>query len=309
QSDFKAGEYNTVVVGFETEHEQGSSYLSSDSAFGPFDTSFGERSQHNNAGFLEDQLIYGEHVGATFGIRIDDNSKSGSEVTWKAAPSYLIVESGTRLKGSVGTGFKAPSLFQLYSEFGRQDLQPEESLGWDVGLEQQLPEGIIVDVTYFRNEFDNLINFDPGTFIFENIAEAETSGFEAVLRYKFMENGVLRAVYTYTDSEDNITGMSLLRRPKNKYALGARFSPAQGWNIDISCAYYGPRFDNDFSTFPAQRVKLGGYTLYNVAASYDITENLELFVRGENLSDKEYEEVFGFGEPGLAIYGGVRLHT
>src|SRR5439155_6643752 len=135
----------------------------------------------------------------TVGLRIDDPSSFNSRLTWRIAPTYRVLETGTRFKGTYGTGFKAPSLFQRYSEFGSLTLQPETSQGWDVGVEQELLEKqVLVGVTYFHNKFDNLITFNPDTFIFSNISSAQTSGFESFVESEFCETTSSRLAYTYT---------------------------------------------------------------------------------------------------------------
>ena len=123
------------------------------------------------------------------GVRLDNNSQFGTAFTYRIAPAYMIWETGTKLKATFGTGFKAPSLFYLYDPlYGNIDLNPEKSLGWDAGVEQFFwSEGFSIGVTYFFNKFDDMFGFDPITFKTININKAETNGVEVFTKASFNE--------------------------------------------------------------------------------------------------------------------------
>lgn len=298
----------SFLAGFETEEEKGSSSYASDGPFGPFSTTIPEVDARTNGYYLQAQLSPEGGFDLTAGVRLDDHSAFGSTTTWRVVPSYLVESTGTRLFGSIGTGYKAPSLYQLYSDYGSRSLREEESIGWDAGVEQFLPgKSGSVGATYFRNDFDDLISFDPATFLFNNIANAETSGVELFSTYALSEAVSLRGSYTYTDATDEDTGDSLVRRARNKFRVGATYAPAQGVNLTMNAIFTGKRFDNDFSSGSPTRVSLSSYTLLNAAASYDLNERIQLFARADNLLDEEYEEVLGYGTFGLAGFGGIKI--
>jgi len=115
------------------------------------------------------------------------------------------------------------------------------------------------------------------------------------------------ASYTLTDTEDKDTKLPLLRRARNKSSTDLEYSPIEKLHFTGSVYFVGKRFDNDYSTFPVERVSLGAYTLVNLAVSYDLTNEIELYGRIDNLFDREYEEVVGFGTLGAAAYGGIRV--
>jgi len=310
QNNLFLAEAGTIVFGFEEEHEEGHSGLRSTSEFGPFDSFFPEQDSRNHAYYLQHQISIGDSFFSTIGGRVDDPTGFDPEFTWRIAPTYLIKETGSRLKGTYGTGFKAPSLFQRYSEFGNLDLDSEKSDGWDIGVEQQLLKNQVrMGVTYFHNSFDNLITFDPDSFIFSNIASAKSSGFETFTELELSEELVSRVAYTYTDTEDETTGLSLLRRPRNKLSFQVTEKFCEDYSVQMEYQLVGNRFDNDFSTFPATRVQLGAYGIMNISGQVDVSENLHLFLRAENVFDKEYEEVYGFGTLGASIYGGIKVNT
>ncbi|MFH1081257.1 MAG: TonB-dependent receptor, partial [Pseudomonadota bacterium] len=239
-----------------------------------------------------------------------DHSMFGTEATYRLTASYLIKQSQTRLKGTYGTGFKAPSLYQLYSQYGNRNLEAAKSKGWDIGFEQPLlAKKIFLGLTYFGNDFDNMIQFDSVQSKYRNIAAAATQGVEVALSVQPLKELALRLGYTYTDTEDKTTGERLLRRPRHRLAFDANYRFRGKGNVNLGIVYVSQRDDNYFDnmTYSTTRVSLGGYTLVNLAASYDLTRNLQLFGRIENLGNTHYEEVAGWGTPGIGAYGGVKL--
>ena len=301
-------ETNTLTLGLETEEERGEYSFFSESAWGTTSTTFDEETARTNSAYIQDQIRLADSFFTTLGARLDDHEDFGSETTYRIAPAYLFQETGTKIKASYGTGFKAPSLYQLFSQYGDEDLAPEESTGWDVGVEQYLMEDkLTLGATYFGNEFDDLIEFNSGTSSFRNVAEAESSGVELSADYRPIEELTTGLSYTYTDTEDETTGKELLRRAENKVGFNIGYDVLENWNVSMEIAYVGERDDNDYSTWPASRIELDDYVLVDVASSYKLTENTELFGRVENLFDEDYQEVKGYGTPGFGAYGGVKI--
>jgi vitamin B12 transporter len=207
----------------------------------------------------------------------------------------------------VGTGFKAPSLVQLYSSYGNRDLDAETTTGWDVGVDQDvIKDTLSSSISFFRNNYDDLITFNPATFILENIDKSYTQGFEVGANLEATESLSFRMAYTYTDTENESTGESLLRRPRNKNSLTAVYAPTENLRAQLQWRVYSSRFDNDFSAFPPERVALAGYGIVDLSVSYRLNESFELFSRIDNLFDKEYEEVLGFGTMGAAAFAGIK---
>lgn len=305
---YDLGNEATFTFGAELEREAGDSDLRTDGEFGPFESVFPKRHLTNSAYYAQ---LYGNvwsRLYSAIGLRVDDFDKFGSEVTFRISPTLQVPETGTRFKGSVGTGFKAPSLYQLYSEFGREDLQAEESVGWDIGVEQSLfDKAVTAGVTYFNNDFDDLISFDPQTFIFENINEAESEGIETFVRFDPTESVSLRLQYTLTDTEDRATGDDLLRRARHRASAAATFRMSDEAHLRCDVEYVGKRDDNDFDQVPAQRVELDDYTVVGLSGSYRLFDGAAVVARVENLFDEEYEEVLGFSTPGASAYGGFKL--
>ncbi len=301
QNDLYLGDANIVTAGAEVQQESAESTYESSGYVDQFDR---KTARHRSA-YAQDILTTGP-LTTTVGGRMDSYDSFGTENTWRAAPSYDLAATGTRFKGSYGTGFKAPSLFQLYSTYGSPDLNPETSKGWDAGVEQKIAgDYLLVGATYFENNFDDLIDYDFVTMKYGNINRAETRGVETFVTAKPDKSLSVRLAYTYTETENKNTGEPLLRRPRNKVSCDTTYAFTEKFKGTASVIYVGERVDEDFVTYTA--ATLGGYTLVNLYASYDVRKNVTVFGRLENLFDEQYEPAIGYGSPGRAGYGGVKV--
>jgi len=301
---------NTLTFGVEYEKERGESEYSWESAWGPGKSVFPEKSANIKGLYILDKVALYESLFATLGIRVDDHSRFGSETTYRIAPAYLFKKTGTKIKATYGTGFKVPSLYQLYAPatawgpIGNENLKPEKSKGWDAGVEQYLfKDRLKLGATYFRNDFEDLIDFDWAKG-YVNIAKAKTEGAEIFASVRPIEDLTIGASYTYTDTEDKKTGKRLLRRPLRKGSLNLNYRFLNKGNANLDVIYVGKR--DDWAPYP-KRGEVGGYTLVNLAASYDIFKNIQVFGRVENLFDRKYEDVWGYGTPGLSLFGGIKI--
>jgi vitamin B12 transporter len=298
--------HDTQVLILGAEFEEESAQSAND--FGGFLNTFGKESAWTRGVYAQHRAQFWERLTVSAGVRADTHEEFGTHGTWRSTAAYLLKEIDTKIRATVGTGFKAPSLFQLFSSFGDPELKPEESLGWDAGIDQDFAKGRVqLSLTYFKNRFENLIDFDGALSRYVNVGRAETSGLEAAVRVMPVERLELRLSYTLTDTEDKNTGEELLRRPRQKGGFRALYEVVEGVHLNASVLYVGRRNDNDFSTFPATPVKLDPYVRVDLAVSWRVLERLEIFARGENLTDKKYEEVFGFGSPGAAGYAGASV--
>ncbi len=299
---------NTVTAGVEYEEEQGESKYYSESAFGPFTSNFTNKKARTTGVFIEDNIKLRDALFATIGARSDDHSRFGHETTYRATAAYTFKKTGTKFKGTYGTGFKAPSIFQLFSQYGDPDLKPEKSTGWDFGIEETLlNKTMVFDATYFRNDFEDLIDYDSATSTYNNISKAWTKGVELSASFKPLDLLTVSTNYTYTETEDLTTETELLRRAKNKFGLNLDYRFLKKGDVNLSVVYTGGRDDFDFSTFPSTRVRLAPYTLVNLGASYDISEHVQVHGRIENLLDEDYEEVLGYGTAGLSAFAGIKI--
>ncbi|MDP6502322.1 MAG: TonB-dependent receptor, partial [Planctomycetota bacterium] len=147
QHNFYIHENNTLTLGAETEEDAGESFFHSESAFGPFTSVFNERKVRTWGFYGQDKITIGENFAGTVGVRVDDHEEFGTRLTYRVTSAYRFVDAGTRIRATLGTGFKSPSLFHLFSSFGDPNLRPEKSLGWDIGIDQELWDRLTVGLT------------------------------------------------------------------------------------------------------------------------------------------------------------------
>jgi vitamin B12 transporter len=296
-----------LTVGGEVERERASGSYDSTSSFGPFSDPFSGTSVTTSGAFASAGIEATKSLSLMGGGRIDHSSLFDSYRTWSVGPQYTFHDTHTRFFGTFSTGFKAPSLYQRYSQYGSSTLNPEEVRGWDMGVEQRIGEkGSLVRATYFRQSFTNLISFDPSTFLFNNIARASTSGVETFLSLSLLEHVTSNLSYTYTDTEDLKTGTSLLRRARNQASLRFTYGETLPFEASLGVLINGRRFDTSFAGTSPERVTLGGYTTTDISLKYRTSPAWEYSLRVLNAFNARYEQVVGYGVLGAQVYGGVQ---
>lgn len=243
-------------------------------------------------------------------LRNDDNEAFGNH-TMGSLEYGFDINKQLRLTAAYGTAFKSPTFNDLYfpdSAFftSNPNLDPETSESFEIGLRgnQTLYHW---QVNAYRTNIEDMIAFtsDPVTFLgtVDNIDEAKINGLE-IEGNTTLKGHKVSLSYSYIDSENNKTGQALLRRPKNTTRLDVSRS-FKNFSANLNLSYNGSREDLDFSSFPAQRVKLGSYSLLNIGMQYQLTTQWKLFAKLNNLLDKEYETVFGYNRPGFNGYIGL----
>jgi vitamin B12 transporter len=279
-----------------------------------------DASAYTAAGYVQDQFTYG-NLSGTAGVRVDSPEDFDEEVTWHFAPSYRVPSWGTRFKGSIGTGFKTPSLFERFgfnpteSPFGNTvyrgnpDLDPEESFGWEVGFEQELLDGrVSFGSTYFQSDVENAVvtvfdaSFNSTT---SNNTDLDIYGIESFVEGAVNEALSLRADHTFLRAEDESTGLQVVRRPKHKLSVDARLRIAANARLTGGVVLLSGINDIDFTT--GGTTGLPGYAIFRMAGELDINERFSVTARVENLTDRDYEIANGFKGPGLEAFLGGRF--
>jgi vitamin B12 transporter len=261
-----------------------------------------------NAGLIQLQSAVAGRFFNTISLRYDDNDRFGGGAIYRVAPAWLIPETDTKIKGSVGTGFKAPSLEQLFVSFpafnffANPNLKPEESLGYDLGFEQLLAAGRVqVGATYFHNDITNLIAPNDTSTTNINIAKATSYGAESFVAYKPIDRLTLRGDYTYTIATDDIAHDELLRRPKHKASATVAWQATNALFLSATTIHVGSWIDGN-RDFSIPRLKAGRYTLVNLAGSYELRSGVQAFACIDNLLDRRYEDPMGFQRPGFGVF-------
>jgi vitamin B12 transporter len=304
---------HTLTAGLEYERELGESEYLTEGPWGPYSSLFPRRGAGTIGLYVQDSLRLAGRLFATAGFRVDRHSRTGTALTYRLAPAYIFKATETKLRASVGTGFKSPSLYQLYAPgtafgpIGNSGLKPERSRGWDMGIEQPFLGGRArAALTYFHNDFQNLIDFSVLQG-YVNIGRAETKGFEAELSARPGESVSFGLAYTRLEARDEASGAALLRRPKNTVSARIAWDFLKRWTVAASFDHMGKRQDVNYNVWPAATLSLPAHSLLNGVVSLNAGRGAELFLRLDNILDARYELVYGYGTLGRSVQAGVRL--
>lgn len=241
----------------------------------------------------------------TAGARIDNHSAFGAYDTHRFTAAYQL-PSETRFHASYGTGFRAPSLNELYGPYGANpDLHPETSESWDAGVEQRfLNDTVGIGITYFSVDVTDLISYTTGYVQVPGVTES--SGVELTGFAKLSSNLMVNAGYTYTDSR-NPNDTRAIRVPRHSLALGLTAQPTDKLSVNVTGLYVADVLDSDFSSWPSSDVPIDDYFLLSAKVGYEVLPGTIAYVRGENLLDEDYTTVINYNNPGVSVYGGVQF--
>ncbi|MDY6844632.1 MAG: TonB-dependent receptor, partial [Thermodesulfobacteriota bacterium] len=268
QNDFYLHETNMATFGVEYERETVDDHAGLNESV--YTTSF----------FIQDQIKLKDFSFTTFGVRYDNHNEFGGETTFRITQAFVLRDCGTRLRGSYGTGFRAPSLYELYAPplwgpVGNPNLNPEKSKGFDLGVEQAFfDDTVSAGIAYFYNDFDGLIDFD-WTVGYVNLAEAKAQGLESFIKVTPINDLSLSINYTYTDTEDD-EGKRQLRSPLHKIGFNTHYRFLNRGTLNLDVLFVGKRNDVsvDAFTFITTDVMTNEYVVVNLAGSYDISEHV-----------------------------------
>ncbi|TKS61923.1 MAG: Vitamin B12 transporter BtuB [Nitrospira sp.] len=316
QHNFQLGKPLMVTAGYQFREQLGENKDLLNPAF-----SIPNKTVSSHAGFTEAQLNLWDRLFGTAGVRQDEYNVFGSATTYRVTGGYLHRETGTKMRGSYATGFRAPTINQLFfPDFGNPNLKPEKSQGLDIALDQTLfDDRVELSAGYFWTQYRELILsvFDPGTcsppffFCAQNIGLSRAKGFEGSAKFKLVRDQMwirsldLRFQYTYTHTDNlaNNVGGRLPKWPLNQWSIILSYQPIEGLRANLEGRFVGQRY-NDV----ANNQSISSFNVWNFSATYDVNRHIQVYTRVDNISNAKYEEVLFFGTPVRSVFGGVRLN-
>jgi vitamin B12 transporter len=265
------------------------------------DFSNGAAEYDNYALFAEHSANLSDDVDLTVSGRVDDHSQFGTAVTGRAALAWRIGH-GSVLRASVGTGYRAPSLNELFGPFNFTVANPvldaEESRTAEIGIEHRYDSGAQVKATAFYTEIDNLIGYAGGNYV-QTPGTSTSQGIELSGRVPVTDRVSVFANYTFTDAVD-ATGAQLARVPEHDFVVGLEAAITDQLSTQFVLNHVANRVDG----FPSGPVP--DYTVVNATLNFAITETNAVYLRVENLFDEEYQTAAGYGTSDRAVYFGIR---
>ncbi len=318
QHNFQVAKPLLLTAGYQYRDQQGENLNTAANT-----VTFNNKSLSSHAGFAQAQLNVWDRVFATGGVRVDDYNVFGTATTYRATAGYLHQETGTKIRGSYATGFRAPTINQLFfPDFGNTNLKPERSQSMDVGVDQYLLSNrLTLSAGYFWNRYRDMIvaqqsatvcgvgPFGPN-FCAQNIGLVGTKGWEVSVKYALLKDlpGVkrldLQAQYTNTLTRNlgEEAGNRVPRIPVDQWSLILSYQPIEPLMVTLEGRYVGSRFEDVSNT-----QKLNAFDVWNLTANYEVVKGVQTYLRAENLFNEKYEEILNFGTPVRSVFAGVRV--
>jgi len=273
-----------------------------------------ERLERDQRGvYAEYQGAFADRLYVSAGARYDDNEDFGSHTSVRLSAAYvqdLRTGATVKYRASFGTGFRAPSLYEVSYNSGGSALPPaagtvlreEQSRGYDVGVEYDGPSGLHVELTYFNQRLTDEIFFDLVGFsgYLQSLGTSGSKGVELAGRGNVGDRWQVYGNWTYNETT-NTSNEQRLRRPRNLANVGVLYATLDG-RLRVSANY---RISN--GSIDIGNVALDDYGVLDLSSSYRIADRIELYARLENAADRDYQELIGYRTAGRSLYGGVRL--
>jgi vitamin B12 transporter len=285
------------------------------SSFGPYSSSFNDTSMHQTSFYTS--LFFtalNKKLNIEIGGRTNNHSRYGNNATYTFNPSYSI-DKNWRLFGSIASGFKAPSIYQLFEAYsGNKDLQPEKSVNYEFGV-QQTHDAISSRIVYFHRDIKNGIDYDYVNYKYFNFVKQLVDGIEMELSVKPFKNLSITANYTYINGDEqtqsrkstnDTTYSYLLRRPKHNFNLNTGYQFCKNIYASITAKSVSRRYD--VGGYQKADVLLKQYFLLSAYAEYKYKSSVKFFADFQNITNKKFFDLRGYNAMPFLINGGVTFN-
>ena len=264
----------------------------------------------------EYRLLHDADHSLNISGRYTDSSEYENSWTGRISGAYRL-HNNVKAHASLGSAIQNPTITEYYGYnaryIGNPGLQPEKSFGGDVGFLFETDDNRhSLDVTYFARNVKNaisseVINFTTYTSRAVNLeGKSKVKGVEIAYNSKITDALSAYANYTYTQTRDS-KGAELARRPKHLANAGLAYQITEKLGADMNVSYTGKRMDTYYSpTYSTHKVKLPSYTLANLGVNYKVADGLTIYANLNNVFNKKYENVLGYGQDGRHVYVGLR---
>lgn len=256
-----------------------------------------------NSAFIQSSSQHG-NLTLDIGLRFDSPDDFDNEFSSRVSLAYAFSDN-LRAFAVVNEGYKLPSFFALaHPLVGNPDLNPERSDNHEVGVLFGFAEKAQISITYFDNEFTNLVDFDAETFTSVNRSSVDTQGVEFDLRMPITSWFDMSVDVTYTDVDANEEGVTLRRRPNWSGSIAADFS-WQDYELNSYLTFNDAFYDSSIAT---GLVKLGGSGILGFSANWFYSDALRLHLTVDNALGKTYQESVGFVIDDSSVRAGLQYN-
>jgi len=287
----------------------GSDFLLVGAEYKKFEQQDAIKKEFNNKGFFISNSNtfknpFGKDLIFTQSLRQDNYNNFDNKTTVKIGlkNNCALVE-GLNIAANYGTAYNVPTLYQLYSPYGLESLNPESTASFDVTLSYK-----DLTLAYFDTKIDDMIDFDSITSKYANISgTSKISGIEASYQTEIFADFLFSLNYTHLLKAEDQKGNELHRRVKDDVKLALDYYGIANFHLGVDAQYIGSRTDMKFNPdFTSSDVQTGKYTVVNLTADYQMTKAFEVYGKIVNLTDEEYQTVYGYATSPRAFYAGVK---
>lgn len=276
----------------------------------PMDRSKEWRVWHSHPVFFQPPMFQME-----LGGRYNHHSQYGDNFTYTINPSLLLADQ-FKLFATVASAFKAPTLYQLSSQYGNQSLKPETTTSYEAGFDWELIGNTLsFNSLVYKRDTKNVINFNsipnPPYGKYENGAFEHDKGFESTLTLKLDQVSASAYAAYVTGSQTDANGVrtnGLIRRPKNTYGAYVNYQVIKELSISLNYKYTGDRTDTRFDpvTYAASSVTLKYYNLVDGHIQYQACKKVQLFADLNNIFNTKYTDWLGYNTRGINFTAGLK---
>ncbi|HNP00840.1 MAG TPA: TonB-dependent receptor [Ferruginibacter sp.] len=311
-SNIEAAKWLTVLAGADYRRASMRQKYYSESFFGPYDPPAFDSALHQTSFYSSFFFHFlDKKLNIEIGGRTNKHSRYGSNSTVTFNPSFRITKNW-RVFGSIASGFKAPSIYQVFDTFsGNPDLEPEKSVNYEFGV-QQSHQTISSRVVYFHRDIRNGIDYDYVNFKYFNFVKQRVDGVELELLVRPVKKLSITANYTYIGGDEktqsrkstnDTTYNYLLRRPKSSFNLNTGYQFTKGLYAAISARAVGDRYD--VGGYQKEDVLLKNYLLLGLYAEYNWKDRFRFFLDAQNLTNTRFFDLRGYNSIPFLVNAGV----
>tara|TARA_B110000444_G_scaffold1280_1_gene1164 strand:- start:406 stop:1893 length:1488 start_codon:yes stop_codon:yes gene_type:complete len=271
-SKYNVNQNNTAFIGVETKSENYNGTYAPSSANSVSEVSY----------FVQNEFKANSNTTLLAGLRIDDNQEFGTHGTYRLTANHVSQQMpGLIFKSSLGTGFRAPTLGEMYGSSGNTNLKPEMSFGYDLGFINYMSNKITFGSTYFMSEIEDAITYGSPYYNANDISERD--GIETFINFYPNDNAEIKISHTHLMTDEEV----LVRRPNNTLTV------AGNYRIDKQLSIFG-NLNAVEEHFDAGSVVINSYEVINLGMDYSVNNSSSLNLKFNNVTDEDYEQIAGY---------------